>query len=729
MPAIRVLNPIGVIDNGDPSDLPDGALSWARQADFSYPGQMRISPGMTRHVTTSATNFITTRTSVGDERPLNIFAHVQDGETRLLCLKHHDVSGATTVACLWDMTVGSAVTQVIADLKTEAGGPLGTTVPWPVVQFKDETFIVNGQSPLDATGSNYLYGIALTRSGGAWSVSDIGVAYSTAKTTQAPTAALTTANTVLEASAQYGFRCVGYDTSKGAYGDLCQRDNVQAVDMQVWQATDGTKQSVDLTLIHSATDLGVDEIRVFRTLANGADFYYESAVTSSTKRFTTTMPDGQLANQERYEPGGPPPDTFYLIEKHGQRMVGIGTGDPNRLYYSGLNPHEWHAKDYRGLPSQGRPVALVSMHPVLLIHYDTGIIVSVVGDDAKTGRVRVECGESTGAVSQAAVARYTSYCVYVGRDGIYMYTGQACPQKISMAIDGFWEEALTKASLTEAVGMRYKRGRRNEFWALFPEDNLLVRVPLGEGIPDGRGIVIDRCHATAMGWQITGGEMRAYIGAEYGAVFRMDDTGAWGTSAQLVSAPLGTSATTYTTVGSATSASLGSLGMPIVATSGRAEGQVRWVKQYDATGTQLSYNAAFDSGTQPQAGDGAVVGGLPFDVYTKWYGAEGYSAGRLKRWMFLTLLFEDDANANDRSGLLDVYAAVHDYVHTSPRAATANWELIGQIDFAYPDPAPIRIDLRGRYLALRFYSHANYQHARTINGWEIEFRTTSARGR
>lgn len=691
----------GIWDGVPVNQVPDNAVSWARQADFGYPAELRVSAGMTRHVTDDDNLFVL---GTGSDRVRNIFDVQIEGTNYLLCIK----ADGSTADRIWDITDGTTVSSITQLVRPGSSDRLYNQ-PYSVAQWDDEVFIVSGESPIDA-GALYNYGLCLSRSGGAWTASTIGVAYASGETTAAPTVAAT-AGTVLYENSQYGFRVLGYDTSQGTYADIA---SVGGVDQEIWLQVGSAATAGFLTVATSATTLGVDALRVFRTLRNGSEFFYEGSLTGTDTEFTTTMTDGELQQQALYMPGGVPPDTFYLITRHNERLVAIGSSNDDRLYYSQVSrPHEWHVENYRELPNLGRPVGLSSRAQVITVHYDTGLIVTLVGHDAETAQITQDCKETFGAVNNASIVESTYKSYFMGAEGVMVYTGQACPQKISYAVDGTWS-GLTRANMAEASAIMNDRGRAREFWLLVPQDNLLFKLPVESAQP-GTRIGIDRCHGTALGRQRDGTTTNIYLGTNEGAVFQLDTGAAYGTSTQLLSTTVTGGSTTEIVVSGAATTSFGHLGMPFTITSGGAEGASGWITDYSSASTLSvtpSLTVAADINSR------VVVGALPFDIYTKWF-----DMGRpktWKRWNAVGLNITEDTNASARSGILTVYAAVQDDLAASPRSTQLDWEIVGEVDFGRVESPRMAIDRVGCYLALRFVTY-DYQVARTMQSIDLEY--------
>jgi hypothetical protein len=693
----------GIWDGVPVNKVPANGVAWSRQADYGYPGELRKSLGMTRHVTSTAQTFVT---AVVGNRVSNIFDVQIDSTNYLMCLKG---DGATYDA-LWDITDGTSLSKVLQLVRPGASDEMYQK-PWSITSWDDEVFIVNGKSTIDQ-GGNYTYGLSLSRSGGAWTTSDIGVTYATGKTTGPPSTAATTGSATLHKDATYGFRVLGYDTSKATYGGLV---GALGTNMEVWVDTGTADQDVTITVTQSATSLGVDALRIFRTTRNGSDFYYEGALTGASTAFTTSMLDEQLVHQEAYDNvvGGNPPDTFYLVARHNERLMGIGTSDPSRLYFSKVGkPHAWKVDDYRELPNIGKPVGLASRGHLVHVHYDTGLIATITGQDVFTGTIATDCRETFGAVNDGTIVEATFKSYFVGNSGVMMFTGQACPQKVSYAIDGTWDD-LTKGSLTQVSSVLAERARAKEYWSLFPADNLLIRVPV-EGSQPGTNIGIDRMYGTCLGRQRISGETRIYMGTNEGAVFRLDTGDSYGTTAQL----LDITVTSYTTGilvldDAEATTNYGVLGMPVTPTSGPAKGEASWsTSQYG----NIIITPQFTN--DPVAGDRVLIGALPFDMYTRWFDLE--REGQWKRWLGARLNIQDDANASNRSALLNVYAVAMDNISRSPRSAALDWQYVGTVDFQRPEAEWIGFDFTSVYLGLRFVCY-DYQITRTIQSMTLKF--------
>jgi len=692
----------GVYDGLPPNKVPDNAVSWARQADFGYPLELRKSLGMTRHVTDASGSFI----AGTNDRVRNIFDYQEAGTNYLLCIK----GDGATYDKIWDISSGATA---ILQITRPSGTDELTNQPLPVAIWDDEIFVVNGKNPADQAGS-YAYGIDVYRSGGAWTTSTIGIVYSSATT--APTASAITSGPLVDRST-YGYRILGYDATRGQYGALT---GTSGEAMEVWVEVPADQEGCVLTLNTTATNLGTEQARIYRTTRNGADFYYEGNLTGASAAFTSTMTDEQLVVQDAYREGGPPPDTFYLIARHNERLCGIGTTNPERLYFSQASkPHEWAPGDYRELPPLGKPVGLASRGHLVHIHYDTGLIVTINGQDVKSGKVATDCKEVYGSVNNASIAEATFRSYFVGNDGVMQFTGQACPTKISFAIDGTWE-GLTSASLSQATGVIYDRPRGREYWALLPADNLLVKVPV-EGAQPGTLLSVDNCHGTALGRQRTGGTTKIYLGTDEGAVFQMDTTGAYGTAAQLLDTTVisATSGVINVAASDAMTTNYGYLGMPITIANGGQAGETVWVTGQTTVSQVRRFTHTPALTTAPAAGDRILIGALPFTVYTKWWDMDRPS--QTKRWVGCKVNTKQDTNSSNRSPLLRVYAVAQDYIPDDPRGDDLAWEYVGAVDCERPEAEWMHVgNLFGAYFALKLITY-DYQVVRTLQSVDLRY--------
>jgi len=720
----------GILDWGDLSDLPDGTVSHARQVDFGYPGQMRGSLGMTRHTNRAASG--RTWDWGSNDAVRNIVEYTGNGEERLICTKERNsytTWGLTASAgsSLWDISTADTASFITANLTSPSSSGAGSELyqkPWPAVQFKDDLFMVNGQTTFRTaisganTFSALTYGIALSHNGTAWTTSDIGVVYG--GTSTVPTLATTATAGGLKLNSTYGVRLLGYDTDRASYSDLSDRTNA---DMEAFISLGNTATSFQTISGITPTAGGFDEIRVFRTQADGATYYLDGSLTTTGLTVTHSITDVELAQKAIYNPGGPPPDKFYLLTSHNERLCGIGATNPERLYFCNpSNGHEWSLDDehYRELPARGKPIALSSTGQVLHIHYQNGRLITLVGQDVKTARITEDCASHWGTKADASIARDTHRIVYVGQTGVYQFTGQACPEKITHPINDTWKNTLTKASLDQAVGMIWEREGENEYWASLPQDNMLIRVPLGIGAAQvaAARIGIDRCHATGLGTFTKDGTYSAYIGTNEGAIFQTETGTQWGTTGQLLDTTLTTASTASVTLTTATTADFGQLGMPFVITNGAAEGSVGWITSQPLAASAATVDVTPDFSTTPAAGASILVGALPYEWYSQW-DDRGYPSSR-KHWKYIDLEIVDDANASNRNALMEVWAVAMDYVSRTPRSSDLEWKHLGFVDFQVPESGWLTVDLYGKYLALHFRT-MDYQVTRYVNSWTTAY--------
>ena len=684
--------------------VPENATAWSRQADYGYPQEVRMLPGMTRHVTSTAQTFIA---ASGNNRVNNIWDAQLSGSNYLLCLK----GDGATYDKLWDITGSTTVTNIIQVTRPGSDDRMYQQ-PWSVAQWDDEVFIVNGQSPIDQ-GASFTYGLALSYSGG-WTISDIGVSYAAAKTTGAPSTAVTTGSGSCFPNANYGFRVLGYDTTKGSYGGL---SGILGTNMEVWQETGTVAQDIVVTVTQSATDLGVDELRIFRTTRNGSDMFFEGSLTGASAAFTTTMTDQELIHQAAYDAsvGGTPPDTFYLIARHNERLVGIGINDDSRLYFSQPSrPHEWEVGSYRELPNLGRPVGLTSRGHIMAVHYDTGLIATLTGPDVKAATIATDCKEVYGSVNDGSIVEATYKSYHISNEGLMVFTGQACPQKVSYAIDGTWEAEVTRASLTQVSAVLNERPRRKEYWALLPADNLLITAPV-ESTQPGTLMGVQRCYGTTLGRRRTAGETRVFLGTNEGAVFELDTGNAYGTEAQLKDTTVSSASTSEFVISGGATTSYGHLSMPFVITGGAARGGFGWIT---ANGVAATQTITPDFSIIPSTDDRVLIGALPFDIYSGWLDLG--RPGKWKTWLGVRVNALEDVNASNRSALLNVYAVGLDYLPLSPRSEALDWELVGQVDCQIPENEWIGLDIISTYVAFRFVCY-DYQITRTLQSFDLEY--------
>lgn len=719
----------GQFDWGDLSDIPEGTIAWGRQVDFGYPGQMRISRGMTRHVTASESG---QTWEDGDSKAVRTIAQYSgNGQERLVCTKERsryesDGGTAYTGTSLWDITTAGTANFITANIVAPSSSSgVGSLYekPFPAVMFNDELFIVNGQSTFRTalTGAEtytaLTNGIALSYDGSTWTTQDIGVSYGVTSTQPTATSANTT-DGGLVAGARYGVRILGYDTTRGAYSDINDGTNA---DMQADVSLGSTANAVAVTAGYTSGDYGFDQLRIFRTQGDGGEYYHDTTLTGTDKAATLTMSDLELSQQSLYDPGGTPPDDFYLLESHNERLIGIGANNSDRLYYSApSNGHEWAQDNYRELPSHGEPRALSSTGSVVHVHYSNGRLITLVGHDVKTAPIREDCARHWGAQSDASIARDTHKIVFIGNTGVFEFTGQACPQKLSHPINGTWGDDITRSGLADAIGAINEREGQNEYWGLLPQDNLLVRVPLGRGAAN-RGqarISIDRIYATGLGSLSTEGENNLYIGTNDGAVFHIDTGNQWGTTSQLLDTTVDSATAGGVVLTTATTTDYGQLDMPFVITSGAAAGDVGWITDTASVTSSATVGVTPPFSTTPADSDGIRVGCLPFEWYSHW-DDRGYPT-YLKHWKFLKIDAVDDSNSNTRNALMEVWAIAADYISSTPQNSDLDWEWIGAVDFERPELDPLAIDMTGAYIAFKFRT-MDYQVARIINGVAIGY--------
>jgi len=164
----------------------------------------------------------------------------------------------------------------------------------------------------------------------------------------------------------------------------------------------------------------VSYAKVYRTAADGADFYCIGEITESGGQLTDKTPDGtaQMLNPLESENSYPPPDGGrFLTEYGGVFFLGVG----ERLYFSEReNPHGWPRLNFIGM---GDRITGIAKETQGLLVFTRNNCYHITGTDSAETITKYEVPGNQGCPDFRSIASLNNTPVWVSNDGLCMWTG------------------------------------------------------------------------------------------------------------------------------------------------------------------------------------------------------------------------------------------------------------------------------------------------------------------
>lgn len=273
--------------------------------------------------------------------------------------------------------------------------------PWSVAQWS--------QTPFGAGGRSVFYATRFARTPIQISLNPdfIRPAGITAPTFVAVAAA--GAAGVLTA-ANYTYVFTYYDSRTGAESSYGPASNTLAL---------GANLQINLTGLVASTDVGVDSIRIYRTLPNGTGAYYRVAtIAHTTVAYSDNIPVAQQGAAASATNGPPPFAQSVVVWQSRLWAIGRFQAAPSKI----LNPEAFDPGEVLNIGTPTNPIiAAIAVENALVIARRNDMVY-ITGTGATTWRVQ-EADASHGLIGDRAICRRGEYIYWLSQDGLYRGTG------------------------------------------------------------------------------------------------------------------------------------------------------------------------------------------------------------------------------------------------------------------------------------------------------------------
>ncbi len=207
-----------------------------------------------------------------------------------------------------------------------------------------------------------------------------------------------------------------------------------------------SKTTVELTAIPARPD-GIDAIRIYRTAANGADFYLVDELSNDETTYTDEMDDVDLLLSTALSTLGwlPPADGGrYLTERDGVFFLAVG----EKLYFSESgNPHAWQSLNWIGFDDT---ITAIGKEYQGLLVMTNNRVYRVTGTDADT-IVKQEIPDRQGCPNWRTLATVGNTPIWMSNDGLCIWDGD----KVSIVTKDRYDFEFTPIHATVANDSYY----------------------------------------------------------------------------------------------------------------------------------------------------------------------------------------------------------------------------------------------------------------------------------
>lgn len=211
-------------------------------------------------------------------------------------------------------------------------------------------------------------------------------------------------------AANYTYVFTYYDSRTGSESSFGPVSNTLAL---------GANLQINLTGLVASADVGVDSIRIYRTLPNGTGAYYLVAtIPHTTVAYSDNIPVAQQGAAASSTNGFPP--FAQTVVNWQSRLWAIGQfyAAPSKL----LNPEAFDPGEILQIGTPTNPViAGIAIENALVIARRNDMVY-ITGTGATTWRVQ-QADATHGLIGAKAICRRGEYIYWLSQDGLYRGTG------------------------------------------------------------------------------------------------------------------------------------------------------------------------------------------------------------------------------------------------------------------------------------------------------------------